>query len=133
MANSNEEKLTEELLKKYYDLSTEKKEIEKDLNQIKKQIHSYLDEQFGEEEKGEVKIGKYKVQRTIRSSIKYDDEKTIQKLEDLNLEDFILQVKLPDTEKLESAMKLDLVNEDEFSGCKKEKRSRAITVKELSL
>ncbi|MCT2534712.1 hypothetical protein NC661_04775 [Aquibacillus koreensis] len=125
--------LSEEILKKYYDLNSQKKELEQEMNQIKKQIHLYLDETFGKEQKGEVKLGKYKAQRAIRSSVQYDDEKTIQKLEELHLQDFILQVKQPDTEKLEAAMKIDLVNEGDFVDCKTTKMSQAITVKELSL
>ncbi|SFL59339.1 hypothetical protein SAMN04487943_102364 [Gracilibacillus orientalis] len=125
--------LSEDILKKYYELNIEKKELEKEMNQIKKQIHHYLDETFGKEQKGEVKQGKYKAQRVIRSSVYYDDEMTVQKLEELNLEDFILLVKQPDTEKLEAAMRIDLVKEEEFENCKTNKQSQAITVKELSL
>ncbi|MDL4841749.1 hypothetical protein [Aquibacillus rhizosphaerae] len=125
--------ISEETLKKYYDLNTQKKVLEGEMNQIKKQIHSFLDESFGKEQKGEVKRGKYKAQRTIRSSVNYDEEKTVQKLEELNLEDLILQVKRPDTEKLDAAFKIDLVNEDAFADCKTNKLSQSITVKELSL
>ncbi|QGH33674.1 hypothetical protein GI584_06420 [Gracilibacillus salitolerans] len=125
--------LTEEMLKEYYDLNNQKKELEKEMNQIKKQIHNYLDVTFGKEQKGEVQKGKYKAQRIIRSSVNYDEEKTVQKLEELNLEDFILQVKQPDTEKLEAAMKIDIVKEEEFKDCKMNKLSQAITVKELRI
>ncbi|MRH41556.1 hypothetical protein GH741_02570 [Aquibacillus halophilus] len=125
--------ISEEVLKKYYDLNNQKKVLEAEMNQIKKQIHTYLDESFGKEQKGEVKRGKYKAIRTIRSSVNYDEEKTVQKLEELNLEDLILQVKRPDTEKLEAAIKIDLVKEDEFVDCKTNKLSQALTVKELSL
>ncbi len=125
--------LPEEMLKKYYDLNLQKKELEKEMNQIKKRIHNYLDETFGNEQKGEVQRGKYKAQRIIRSSINYDEEKTVRKLEELNLEDFILQVKQPDTEKLEAAMKIDIVKEEDFKDCKMNKLSQAITVKELSI
>ncbi|ENH96129.1 hypothetical protein J416_12447 [Gracilibacillus halophilus YIM-C55.5] len=122
--------ITEGLLKKYHDLNREKKEIEKKLNQMKKQLHHYFDETVGKEQKAEVKRGPYKAQRVIRSSVQYNDEKTIQKLEELNLQDFILVVKQPDTEKLEAAMKLDLVDQDAFADCKKQKHSQAITIKE---
>ncbi|MEQ6377068.1 hypothetical protein RZN25_09575 [Bacillaceae bacterium S4-13-56] len=125
--------LSEDTLRKYYELNNQKKELEKEMNQIKKEIHHYLDETFGKEQKGEVKLGKYKAQRTIKSSINYDQEKTVQKLEELNLKDFILLVKRPDTEKLEAAMKIDLVKEDEFKDCKTDRKTQAIIVKELSL
>ncbi|MFD2657654.1 hypothetical protein [Gracilibacillus thailandensis] len=125
--------LSEDMLKKYYDLNLQKKELEKEMNQIKKQIHHCLDDKFGKQQKAEVQLGKYKAQRIIRASVHYNQEKTVQKLEELNLEDFILQVKQPDTEKLEAAMKIDLVNEEEFQDCKTNKLSQAITVKELSM
>ncbi|QDP41153.1 hypothetical protein [Radiobacillus deserti] len=124
--------LSEDLLKKYYDLNTQKKVLDNELNQLKKQIHDYLDETVGKEQKGEIKRGKYKAQRVIRSSVQYDNEKTVQKLEELKLNDFILVVKRPDTEKLEAAMKIDLVKEEEFIDCKTNKLSQAITVKEIS-
>ncbi|WP_058306369.1 hypothetical protein [Gracilibacillus massiliensis] len=125
--------LSEEMLKKYYYLNIQKKELEKEINQIKKQIHNYLDVTFGNEQKGEVQRGKYKAQRIIRSSVNYDQEKTVEKLEELHLADFILQVKQPDIEKLEAAMKIDIVDEEEFSSCKTNKLSQAITVKETSV
>jgi hypothetical protein len=125
--------ITEELVRNYYELTIQKKEIEKEMNELKKQIHHYFDHHVGKEQKGEVKIGKYKVQRVIRSSVSYDEEKTVQKLKELNLEDFIIHVERPDTEKLEAAMKIDLVDEKEFMDCKTNKLSQAITVKELSL
>ncbi|WP_188205590.1 hypothetical protein [Alkalibacillus aidingensis] len=133
MTNSTDMELSEELLKRYYELNQQKLEIDKELKQIKKQIHNYLDETYGKEQKGEVKLGRYKAQRVIRSSVSYDDEKTVKKLKDLNLEEFIEVVKRPDTKKLEAAMELDLVDDNEFADCKKKKQSQAITVKELSL
>ncbi|MGN8646567.1 hypothetical protein ACTNEO_11205 [Gracilibacillus sp. HCP3S3_G5_1] len=137
MTNAGEMKqsveLSEEVLQKYYELNNQKKELDKQLKEVKKQIHHYLDEAFGMKQKGEVKRGKYKAQRVIRSSVHYDEEKTVQKLEQLNLEDFIVLVKQPDTEKLEAAMKVDLVKEEDFADCKTNKLTQAITVKELSI
>lgn len=122
--------ITEEYLKRYADLNIEKKTIEKELNLIKKQLHEYLDETFGKKQKGEVRYGKYKVQRVIRSKVQYDEEKTVEKLEELNLADFL--VKRPDTEKLEAAIKVDLVKEKDFEGCKTNKLTQAISVKEIN-
>ncbi len=122
--------ITEEYLKRYADLNIEKKTIEKELNLIKKQLHEYLDETFGKKQKGEVRHGKYKVQRVIRSKVQYDEEKTVEKLEELNLADFL--VKRPDTEKLEAAIKVDLVKEKDFEGCKTNKLTQAISVKEIN-
>ncbi|PWU69577.1 hypothetical protein [Gracilibacillus dipsosauri] len=122
--------ITEEYLKRYADLNIEKKTIEKELNLIKKQLHEYLDETFGKKQKGEVRHGKYKVQRVIRSKVQYDEEKTVEKLEELNLADFL--VKRPDTEKLEAAIKVNLVKEKDFEGCKTNKLTQAISVKEIN-
>ncbi len=122
--------LSEEILKKYDELNTQKKTIEKELNQIKKQIHYCLDETFGKEQKGELKRGSYKVQRVIRSTVRYDEEKTVNRLEELNLSEFL--VKKPDTEKLEAAIKIDLVKGKDFEDCKTEKLTPAIAVKEIS-
>ncbi|WP_228275701.1 hypothetical protein [Gracilibacillus oryzae] len=121
--------LSEDILKKYDDLNKQKKTVEQELNLLKKQIHFYLDELFGKEQKGEVKRGNYKVQRVIRSTIQYDEEETVKKLEQLNLTDFL--VKKPDTEKLEAAIKIELVKGEDFKDCKMQKLTQAITVKEI--
>ncbi|SET21148.1 hypothetical protein SAMN05216389_1071 [Oceanobacillus limi] len=122
--------ITEEDIKRYYDLNNQKKDIEQEMRYLKKKFHEVLDDSFGKESKGEIQRGNYKVQRQIRSSIRYDDENTIQKLEDLNLNDFIVEVRRPDTEKLESAINLGLVEEKDFSDCKKSKLTQTIVVKE---
>jgi hypothetical protein len=120
--------ITEEELKKYFELNKQKKEIEQEMNQLKKQLHQFLDHSFGKDQKGEIERGNYKAQRQVRSSTSYNDENTIQKLEELNLEDFI--VKRPDIEKIEAAIKLGLVEEKAFEECKITKLTQAIVVKE---
>jgi hypothetical protein len=120
--------VTEEELRKFYELNKQKKEIETELNQLKKQVHQFLDHSFGKEQKGEVQRGNYKAQRQIRSSTNYHDEHTVQKLEELNLGDFIL--KRPDIEKIEAAIKIGLVEEKAFEECRETKLTQAIVVKE---
>ncbi|MFD2043526.1 hypothetical protein ACFSTA_03965 [Ornithinibacillus salinisoli] len=122
--------ITEEEIKRYFELNKQKKDIEQEMNYLKKRFHELLDDSFGKEKKGEIQRGNYKVQRQIRSAIRYDDEHTIEKLEELNLNDFIEEVRRPDTEKLESAIKLGLVEEKEFADCKKSKLTQTIVVKE---
>ncbi|MUK88541.1 hypothetical protein GMD78_09080 [Ornithinibacillus sp. L9] len=122
--------ITEEDIKRYYELNKQKKDIEQEMNYLKKKFHELLDDSFGKESKGEIQRGNYKLQRQIRSSVRYDDDHTIEKLEELNLNDFIVEVRRPDTEKLESAIKLGLVEEKDFTDCKKSKITQTIVVKE---
>lgn len=122
--------ITENELQRYHDLNRQKKEIEHEMNQMKKQFHAMLDDTFGKLQKGEIQYGGYKLQRQIRTSISYHDEDTVQKLENLNLGDFIVVKKRPDTEKLEAAIELGLVEEKEFSDCKRKKQTQTIVVRE---
>lgn len=123
--------LTTDMLKRYFELNNQKKKIDNELKLLKNNLHDILDESIGKEQKGELQRGDYKVQRQIRSSISYIDENTVEKLEELNLNDCIVHVKRPDTDKLEAAIKLGLVEESEFEGCKKTKVTQALVVKEL--
>src|SRR5699024_7413761 len=113
--------ITEKELKRYYQLNHQKKEIDQELNQLKKLFHKSLDERFGKNEKGEIECGNYKIQRQIRQSTNYRNDETVQKLIELNLEDFIKVVKQPDKEKLESGIKLGLVDKKEFEQFKQTK------------
>ena len=122
--------ITEEDIKRYYDLNKQKKVIDQEINQLKKTFHHILDHSIGKGKKGELQRGNYLVQRQIRSSINYLEDKTIQKLEELNLSDFINLVKRADTDKLEAAMKIGFVEEKEFDDCKTERLTQAIVVKE---
>jgi uncharacterized Zn finger protein len=122
--------ITKEDLERYYTLRQQKTEMEKEMNQLKKKIHHYFDEHAGEKQKGSVTLGSYQASRQIRSSVQYDKKETIEKLEELNLKDFIIVEKTPDTEKLEAAIKLGLVEKEPFEDCKNTKLTQAIVVKE---
>ncbi|MFD1039637.1 hypothetical protein ACFQ3N_14705 [Virgibacillus byunsanensis] len=122
--------VTEEEIKKYYELSKQKKEVEQELNHLKNKFHQFLDESIGKNQKGEIHRGNYKVQRQIRSSTSYHDEETVKTLEELNLADFIITLKRPDTDKLKSAFKLGLVEEEAFEHCTKTKLTQALVTKE---
>lgn len=122
--------VTEDDIKRYYELNNQKKDIQQEMNYLKKKFHQLLDESFGKEQKGEIQRGNYKLQRQIRSSVKYDDENTVKKLDELNLNDFVVEIRQPDTEKLESAIKLGLVEDKDFTDCKKTKITQTIVVKE---
>lgn len=122
--------ISEKELKRYYDLNKQKKEIEQDINQLKKLFHQALDKAIGINEKGEIEYGNYKLQRQIRQSINYHNKDTVQKLIDLNLEEFIQVIKRPDKDKLEAAIKLGLVNKNDFDDLKQTKLTKAIVVKD---
>lgn len=121
--------ITEEELKKFYELNKQKKVIEQEMNRLKKHFHQFLDDLIGKEQKGEFQLGNYKVQRQIRSSTNYHEENTVLKLEELNLLEFI--VKRPDTEKIEAAIKVGLIEETAFEECKETKLTQALVVKEM--
>ena len=81
--------LTRELLAHYYELNKKKKEIESELDQMKKIFIDYFDGTVGENIKGEIILKDYKLQRQIRITEKYDREVTVKRLEELNLEQLI--------------------------------------------
>ncbi|WP_052345722.1 hypothetical protein [Paucisalibacillus sp. EB02] len=122
--------ITEEEMKRYVELNMYKKEIEQEMNELKKRFHEALDLSFGKQNKGEIRQGNYKLQRQIRSAVSYDDAGTVKQLEQLNLKEFIIETKIPDTEKLESALNLGLVEEEDFKEYKKVRVTQSIIVKE---
>jgi len=122
--------ITEDEMKRYVDLNKRKKEIEIEMNALKKKFHEALDSSFGKQNKGEIRQGNYKLQRQIRSAVSYDDARTVKQLEQLNLKEFIIEKKIPDTEKLESALNLGLVEEEDFKEHKKVRVTQSIIVKE---
>ncbi len=122
--------ITEEEMKRYVELNKRKKEIEQEMNDLKKKFHDALDSSFGKQGKGEIRQGNYKLQRQIRTAVNYDDIGTVRRLEELNLKEFIIETKIPDTEKLESALNLGLVEEEDFKEHKKVRVTQSIIVKE---
>ncbi|MDR7071720.1 hypothetical protein [Fictibacillus barbaricus] len=131
MANQIDYTISEDLVIKYNKLNDKKKEIEKELDELKKVFHIYFDSMVGKNEKGEVTVNNYKLQRQIRKSEKFNDEKTVQKLEQLNMNDLIQLVKKPDEEKVKSALTLGFLKEEDLEGCLIKSASQAIVVKEI--
>jgi hypothetical protein len=121
--------VTEEMVTQYYELSQRKKEIENKMEEYKKIFHHYFDNNVGINTKGQIKIGSFKLQRQIRTTEKYDEAVTVQRLEDLNLNDLIQIVKRPDEEKIKSAIHLGFLKENDIEGCRKIYSSPAISVK----
>ncbi|MBI0580830.1 hypothetical protein IEC97_26175 [Neobacillus cucumis] len=132
MKNKNETLVTGEMLVKYYELNKQKKEIELEMNQLKDSFQHYFDQYIGENVKGEITISGYKLQRQIRNSEKYNDELTIKRLEDLQMNDLIQIVKKPDDSKIKAALQLGLLNQEHLDGCIIKTSSPAISVKPIT-
>jgi hypothetical protein len=129
--NKTDYTISEDLVIKFNTLSAKKKELEKELDELKKVFHIYFDNLVGPNEKGEVTVNNYKLQRQIRKSEKFNDEKTVQRLTALNMTDLIHHVPKPDEEKVKSALTLGLIKEEDLEGCLIKSASQAIVVKTL--
>lgn len=117
------------MLAHYLELNKRKKEIEAELEELKKTFIQYFDESVGKNVKGEVLIREFKLQRQIRKIEKYDQETTLKRLEELNLNDLIK--KSPDEKKIKSAIDLGILQEEELKDCKIVNTSQAIYVKNV--
>jgi hypothetical protein len=124
--------MTGELVIKYYELNKKKKEIEMELTQLKDIFHSYFDNQVGSNDKGEITISGFKLQRQIRKTEKYNDEVTIERLEELKMNELIQVIKRPDDVKIKSALNLGLLNERDLEGCIITTSTPAISVKPVT-
>lgn len=119
--------ITREMLANYDELNRRKKEIEIQLDELKKAFNQYFDMAFGKNVKGELVIDDFKLQRQIRITEKYEQEATVHRLEELNLMDLIQ--KKPDESKIKSAINLGLLKDEDLAGCKIINTSQAIYVK----
>ena len=108
--------ITEDMVTRYYELSRQA---------------NYFDETVGQGRKGELLLGDLKLQRQVRKSEKYIADKTVQKLEELNMTDCIQVVKRPDEQKITAAVTLGLLPAAALDDCKEEKVSVAIYVREV--
>lgn len=115
------------MLANYNELNRRKKEIETQLDELKKVFNQYFDMAFGKNEKGELTVNEYKLQRQIRITEKYEQVSTVHRLEELNLMDLIQ--KKPDEAKIKSALNLGLLMDEDIEGCKIINTSQAIYVK----
>lgn len=122
--------ITREMLSHYLELSKKKKEIEAELEELKKDFNDFFNESIGKNSKGELVLKDYKLQRQIRKVEKYDREYTVKKLEEMNLANLI--EKRPDEKKIKSAIHLGILKEEELKDCKTVNTSEAIYVKYLN-
>ncbi len=127
----SEGKVSEILLEKYVYLNRVAKEAKDEMDKIKRVFHLYFDETVGTNQKGEISIGGYIIQRQVRVSESFDDERTVSHLEQLNLADCIDYIKKPDVAKIEAAIQLGLLNSDEINQYKISKLTQAISVKRV--
>ncbi|GLB61464.1 hypothetical protein [Cytobacillus sp. NCCP-133] len=121
--------LTEDMLIRFMELNRKKKEMETELDKLKEIFHQYFDTAVGQNEKGEVTVNHFKLQRQIRKTEKFDQATTVQKLEELNLLELIQ--KKPDEGKIKSALDLGLIKEQDLAGCRLSKTTAALLVKKL--
>ncbi|KAB2330517.1 hypothetical protein F7731_19775 [Cytobacillus depressus] len=117
------------MLANYNDLNQRKKEIETQLDELKKVFNQYFDMAFGKNVKGELTVNDYKLQRQIRITEKYEQEATVHRLEELSLMDLIQ--KKPDEAKIKSALHLGFLKEEDLEGCKTINMSQAIYIKSV--
>lgn len=124
--------ITEEKLHRFYELTEALHQMEKEIEQLKQEFHQYFDHHAGEGMKGEVLIGPYKLQRQVRVSENYDDLKTVQILEELNMVDCIKISKKADKVKVNAALSLGLIKESDLEGCLVKKGVLAISLKKVN-
>lgn len=124
--------ITEQTIARFHELTEKKKEVEEELNYLKRQFHQYFDDQVGVNRKGEITEGAYKLQRQIRKSVKFDEKTTVEKLEALQLNDLIKVIKKPDDEKIRAAMELGLVPKEQIEDCQITSFTKALVVKKVT-
>ncbi|MED4401907.1 host-nuclease inhibitor Gam family protein [Metabacillus fastidiosus] len=124
--------LTEEMVIRYQQLIEQNKQLEEEISELKREFHQFFNEQYGEEKKGEVKLGNYKIQRQIRKSETLLEDKTVEMLENLKLTDCILTVKKPDKEKIAAAVTLGAISTQSIEECLIRKTTQAIVVREIA-
>ncbi|NRD79514.1 hypothetical protein HPT25_19315 [Bacillus sp. BRMEA1] len=117
------------MVDRYYELNKQKKEIELEMNKLKDTFHHYFNQLIGTNDKGEITINGYKLQRQIRKSEKFNEEVTVKRLEDLNMNDLIEVIKKPNESKIKSAIHLGFLNPENLEDCIITTYSSAISVK----
>jgi len=132
LGKQNDSFITDEMLVQYYELSKKKKEIELEMNELKDTFHDYFNKLVGPNNKAEVTINGYKLQRQMRKIEKYNEEVTVKRLEELQMTDLVQVVKKPDDAKIKSALQLGLLDEKNLEGCIVTSYSPAISVKTLT-
>ncbi|EKN70088.1 hypothetical protein BABA_06916 [Neobacillus bataviensis LMG 21833] len=132
MFSNNDSFITGEMLVRYYELNKQKKELELEMNQLKDMFQTYFNNLVGSNHKGEITISGYKLQRQIRKTEKYNEDETIRRLEELQLNELIQVVKKPDDGKIKAALNLGLLQPNHLEGCVVTNYTPAISVKPIT-
>lgn len=119
------------MLTRYYQLNEMKKEIEKEMGQLKETFNQFFDETVGVNVQGEFAENGFKLQRQIRKTEKFDEKLTVKRLEEMQMEDLIETVRKPDKTKIHAAIELGLLREEQLEDLRVRNFTRAIVVKEL--
>ncbi|WP_251550708.1 hypothetical protein [Neobacillus muris] len=128
----DQEIITGDMLVKYYELNKKKKEIELEMDGLKNAFQNYFNNLVGTKQKGEITISGFKLQRQIRKTEKYNEEETVKKLEELQMNDLIQVVKKPDDQKIKAALSLGLLSPKHLENCIVTTISPAISVKPVT-
>ncbi|CAG9621842.1 hypothetical protein [Sutcliffiella rhizosphaerae] len=132
MAKTSQHQVTADLIQEFYECLKRKKKLEQRMGELKEKFHHYFDEKFGQDEKAEIVMGAYKLQRQVRKTEKYKEEETVEKLEALNMEELIKVTKKPDDEKIKAAIQLNLLKEEDVKDFLVTSSTLAIAVKPLT-
>lgn len=124
-------KINGDMLTRYYQLNEMKKEIEKEMGQLKETFNQFFDETVGVNVQGEFAENGFKLQRQIRKTEKFDEKLTVKRLEEMQMEDLIETVRKPDKAKIHAAIELGLLREEQLEDLRVRNFTRAIVVKEL--
>ncbi|WP_033826740.1 hypothetical protein [Bacillus andreraoultii] len=127
---NNIDLITEDMVARFSELSKQAKEIDKELVRLKKLFNEYFDLTVGKNEKGRVSFESFILERHIRTSEKYREEETVEKLEDMNLSECVKVVKKVDEEKVSAVLTLGLLPPEVLAEYKERRHVPVITVKE---
>ncbi|WML39783.1 hypothetical protein RCG19_21855 [Neobacillus sp. OS1-2] len=132
MFSNNDSLITGEMLVRYYELNKQKKEMELEMNQLKDAFQTYFNNLVGSNHKAEITISGFKLQRQIRKTEKYNEDETIKRLEELQMNELIQVVKKPDDGKIKAALNLGFLQPNHLEGCVVTSYTPAISVKPIT-
>ncbi|WP_160726081.1 hypothetical protein [Bacillus sp. USDA818B3_A] len=132
MVNNGETLISGDMLLRYYELNKQKKEIEMEMNELKDTFQRYFNNLVGTQQKGEITVSGFKLQRQIRKTEKFNEEETVKRLEELQMTDLIQVIRRPDDTKIKAALDLGLLSQSHLEGCVTTSYSPALSVKPLT-
>ena len=109
--------VTEDMVSRFHELLQQLKEIEKQIREYKSVFNLYFDQTFGPNEKGRIQFQRFTLTRNIRVAEKFQEEKAVAKLEKMNLADCIKIEKKVDTQKVDAAISLGLLEKEALEDC----------------